>query len=153
MPRCGGALVLWMRGDAPTLMCNRQPWSPRCSYSALNLFLTLVTTTADGMPLIARGLLQAKSVAMLAYHVIFSILTEPMQTEAREEVLKVVADMQGVRRLSNLLCPTFDNRHGYDFASGRLGVCPHLLFLTFAVLAGPRLCQQPVTVLQGLRIA
>lgn len=74
------------------------------------------------MALIAKGLVQAKTLAIEAYYLIFSTLSAKLTSEARATILGTLADMQGVRRLSNLLCPALNNRHGYDFVCGGLGL-------------------------------
>lgn len=63
---------------------------------------------AAGMALIAKGLVQAKVTATLASRLLAGIIRAPAPTLEREAVLRLLAGMQGVRRLSNLLCPTFD---------------------------------------------
>lgn len=75
------------------------------------------------MALIAKGLVQAKPLAIEAYYLIFSTLAAAnLTSEARAVILGALADMQGVRRLSNLLCPALNSRHGYDFVCGGLGL-------------------------------
>ena len=77
---------------------------------------------AGAMALIAKGLVQAKPLAMEAYRLLACILTAPMQPVARHELLSQLADMQGVRRLSNLLCPTLDGKDGHEFRTGKVVV-------------------------------
>lgn len=88
--------------------------------------------SADGMALIANGLAQAKPYAKVASHLIFTILSANLTTESRDATLKVIADMQGVRRVSNLLCPTLDNTLEYDIRCGRCMTV--LAFDSFSVL-------------------
>lgn len=70
------------------------------------------------MAMIAKGLVHAKQVAMTAYHLVAGILKAPQQASERDAVLRLLADMQGVCRLPNLLCPAL------GLKDGRLG---HLL--------------------------
>ena len=83
---------------------------------------------AGAMALIAKGLVQAKPLALEAYRLLSCILTAPMQPIARHELLSLLADMQGVRRLSNLLCPTLDSKDGHEFGTGMF-----VLFTTHAM--------------------
>lgn len=90
--------------------CNSLSWQ--------YLFPTFVII-ADGMALVAKGLVQAKPLAMAAYQLIDGILADPKQTSMKDEMLRLLADMQGVRRLSNLLCPTFHDDRGFYARLGR----------------------------------
>ena len=71
------------------------------------------------MAVIAKGLVQAKLHAKVSVHLIVGILLADLAKESRDATLKVIADMQGVRRLSNLLCPTLDYTLKYDIGCGR----------------------------------
>ena len=89
------------------------------------------------MALIAKGLVQAKPLALSAYSLISSVLSAPIPPSARDAFMKLLADMQGVRRLSNLLCPSFEDKQGYSFASGRLALLINIssTFGSFVMLA------------------
>lgn len=85
--------------------------------------LMSVVGCAVALAHIAKGLVQAKPLALEAYRLLSCILAVPMQPIARhKKILGVLAEMQGVRRLSNLLCPTLDSKGSPEFASGRVPV-------------------------------
>lgn len=101
--------------------------------SDLQLILNLVTFAA-GMALIAKGLVQAKPTAFSAYSLISSVLSEPIPSPTRDAIVKLLADLQGVRRLSNLFCPTFEDRQGYHCASGRFTLLTCINMWQFSIL-------------------
>lgn len=74
--------------------------------------------TAAGMAIVAKGLVQAKPLAMTVFCLVVELLKTPTQPAATEAMSRSLADMQGVSRLSNLLCPILDSLHGYVFVSG-----------------------------------
>ena len=93
---------------------------------------------AAGMALIAKGLVQASSLAMTAYCLVAAILEAPKQTSEQDAILKLLADMQGVRRLSNLLCPTLGLQHahlGHLPHTCKPCLCPHLHTVCFLLLS------------------
>ena len=72
------------------------------------------------MALFAKGLLQVKETAVRAFWCVCDMLTAPMAKEQKDTKLALLAEMQGVRRLSNLLCPMFQDTQETQLAWGML---------------------------------
>ena len=108
--------------------------------------LLILVVVGGGMAIIAKGLVQAKLLAMTAYLVIAAILTAPTQTSASNAVLRLLAEMQGVRRLSNLLCPIF----GEGDACGGYLLQPSVLL---CVSTCPRCCSSSILLIIGCSTA
>ena len=64
----------------------------------------------------AKGLVQAKEVAHRAFSVLWPLLAGP--TEQRDAYIELLAEMQGVRRLSNLICPIYSEAQRGELAWG-----------------------------------
>ena len=72
---------------------------------------------SGGLALMAKGLVQAKAVARRAFDVLWRLLLS-VPTEQRDVYIQLLARMQGVRRLSNLICPTYSDWQQGELAWG-----------------------------------
>ena len=77
---------------------------------------------------------------MAAYRLLAGILEAPKQTSEQDAILPLLAAMQGVHRLSNLLCPTLalkDACLGHLMHTCKLCLCLHLLSCLFLATLWP----------------